>query len=80
MLFRSADGRAVARDLFLDGNTFRRSRSVNKEYLVADVSVGLGLIAGPWQLTFTQARRTREFQKQIEAFSQFGSFTLSRAY
>ena len=79
-IFGAADGRAVARDLFLDGNTFRRSRSVNKEYLLADVSVGLGLIAGPWQLTFTQARRTREFKKQIEAFSNFGSFTLSRAY
>ncbi len=79
-VFGAADGRAIARDLFLDGNTFRRSRSVQKEYLVADVSAGLGLIAGPWQLTYTQARRTREFKTQAEPFNNFGSFTLSRAY
>jgi len=79
-VFGAVDGRAIARDLFLDGNTFRRSRSVNKEYLVADLSAGIGLIAGPWQLTFTKVRRTREFKTQAESFNDFGSITLSRAY
>ncbi len=36
--FGAVDGRAVARDLFLGGNTFRSSRSVSKESFVADVS------------------------------------------
>ncbi|MEO6245933.1 MAG: lipid A deacylase LpxR family protein [Opitutaceae bacterium] len=79
-LFAAVDGRAVARDLFLDGNTFRHSRSVTKEDLVADLSAGVGLVAGRWQLTFTHVRRTREFEAQAEPFNNFGSFTLSRAF
>lgn len=79
-VFGAADGRAVARDIFLDGNTFRRSRSVNKEPFVADLSGGAGFIAGPWQLTYTQVWRTREFRAQRGAWNNFGSLTLSRAY
>lgn len=78
--FAAVDGRVVARDIFLDGNTFRSSRSVPKESTVADVSVGLGLIAGRWQFTYTQVRRTREFKSQAARFNDFGSATVSRAY
>jgi hypothetical protein len=79
-IFGAADGRAVARDIFLDGNTFRRSRSVNKEPFVADLSAGAGFIAGPWQLTCTQVWRTREFGAQRGRWNNFGSVSLSRAY
>ncbi len=78
--FGAADGRAVARDIFLDGNTFRSSRSVAKEAFVADLSAGVGLIAGRWQLTYTQVWRTREFKTQRSSSNNFGSLTLSRAY
>ena len=78
--FGACDGRAVARDIFLDGNTFRTSRSVAKETFVADFSGGVGLIAGPWQLTYTQVWRTREFKTQRGNYNNFGSVTLSRAY
>ena len=74
------DWRAVARDIFLDGNTFRDSRSVNKEPFVADISAGIGLIAGRWQATYTQVRRTREFKTQQGNYDQFGSVTLSCAF
>ena len=76
-VFGAADGRAVARDIFLDGNTFRDSPKVDKENFVADVSYGAGVIVGRWQLTFTQAMRTREFKKQIERANHFGSVTVS---
>ena len=78
--FGAADGRAVARDIFLDGNTFRTSRSVSKEAFVADLSAGIGFIAGPWQITYTQVWRTREFKSERSAYNNFGSLTLSRAY
>ncbi|MBL9186192.1 MAG: lipid A deacylase LpxR family protein [Opitutaceae bacterium] len=78
--FGAADGRAVARDIFLDGNTFRSSRSVDKEPFVGDLSAGLGLIAGRWQLTYTQVWRTREFKAQRGYYNNFGSVSLSRAY
>jgi hypothetical protein len=79
-VFGAVDGRAMARDIFLDGNTFRDSRSVDKESFVSDVSAGLGLIAGPWQLTYTQVWRTKEFKTQRGDYNNFGSVTLSRAY
>jgi len=78
-LFAGADGRVVGRDIFLDGNTFRDSPSVDKETLVGDLSLGFGIIAGRWQLTFTQVRRTKEFKSQPKPFNDFGSVTLSRA-
>jgi hypothetical protein len=79
-VFASADGRAVARDIFLDGNTWEDSPSVDKEPLVADLSYGAGLILGRWQLTFAQTYRTREFENQKEEFNEFGSVSLSRAF
>ncbi len=79
-VFGAVDGRAVARDLFLDGNTIRDSRSVDRENFVADVSCGIGLIAGRWQATFTQVRRTREFKTQTGPPTDFGSCSLSCAF
>lgn len=78
--FGAVDGRAVARDIFLDGNTFRDSRYVNKKPLVADLSAGLGLIAGRWQATYTQVWRTREFDTQRDKHDKYASVTISRAY
>ncbi|MBK8476942.1 MAG: lipid A deacylase LpxR family protein [Opitutaceae bacterium] len=79
-VFGAADGRAVARDLFLDGNTFRDSPSVDKESFVADFSYGVGLIAGRWQFTYTQVRRTREFKTQTGSPTEFGSCSVSCAF
>jgi lipid A 3-O-deacylase len=79
-VFTAVDGRAVARDIFLDGNTFGSSPSVDKEPFVADLSAGLGLILGRWQFTFTQVRRTREFKTQQQSHDDFGSVTLSRTF
>ena len=79
-VFTAVDGRAVARDIFLDGNTFRSSPSVEKEPFVADLSAGVGFIAGRWQFTFTHVRRTREFKTQQQDHDDFGSVTVSRAF
>jgi len=45
-----------------------------------DLSAGLGLIAGRWQFTFTQVRRTREFKTQKQSQDNFGSLSVSRAF
>lgn len=79
-LFAGADGRVVARDIFLDGNTFEDSPSVEKESLVADLSYGIGIISGKWQFTFTQVARTREFESQPEDMNEFGSLAFSRTF
>ncbi len=43
--FLSVDGRAVLRDIFLDGNTWKDSHSVDKRYFVADMGAGIGISA-----------------------------------
>ncbi|MEY4940769.1 MAG: hypothetical protein RIQ93_2504 [Verrucomicrobiota bacterium] len=78
-VFGAADGRAVARDIFLDGNTFHGGPRVDRKNFVADLSYGVGMIAGRFQVTFTQAYRTREFQLQHGRYTSFGSLTLSVA-
>jgi lipid A 3-O-deacylase len=77
--FAGGVGRAVARDLFLDGNTFRSSPSVDKEPLVGDAFYGLGVILGRWQITYTEAVRTREFKGQRD-MNYFGSIAISRTF
>jgi lipid A 3-O-deacylase len=74
-VFGGVDGRAVARNIFLDGNTFTNSPSVVKETLVADVYWGVGLAAGRWQITFAYVKRTREFKGQNKP-NEFGSLSL----
>ncbi|HVU18871.1 MAG TPA: lipid A deacylase LpxR family protein [Candidatus Didemnitutus sp.] len=85
-LYGAALGRAVARDIFLDGNTWQSSPSVDKRPLVADFNVGL-VVRLPWtlgglkglQVTYAQDYRTKEFygQKQRDVF---GSITLSSLF
>jgi hypothetical protein len=85
-LYGAALGRAVARNIFLDGNTWRSSMSVDKRPLVADFDAGL-VIRMPWrlgslrglQVTYAQDYRTKEFygQKQRDVF---GSITLSSLF
>lgn len=74
-IFGGFDGRAIARDIFLDGNTFRDSRRVEKRPFVADFTCGFGIIRGCFQLTFTRVRRTQEFETQVGNDSDFGSVT-----
>lgn len=79
-LFGSFDGRAVARDITLDGNTFNsNSPSIDKEPLVADLLGGIGVGTRRWQLTYAQAVRTKEFKGQSDT-QVFGSLSLTYFY
>lgn len=78
-LFAGADGRAVARDIFLDGSTFEDSPSVDKEPLVGDLSAGLAATTGPLRLTFALVYRSEEFKNQ-DGGHQFGSINLALTY
>ncbi|HTQ29847.1 MAG TPA: lipid A deacylase LpxR family protein [Opitutaceae bacterium] len=75
-LFGSANGRAVARDIFLDGNTFVDSPSVRKRPLVADLSAGLGVYWGVVHLAYAENYRSLEFYGQKER-DVFGSINIS---
>lgn len=76
-LFAGVDGRAVAYDITLNGNTWRESRHVDPRPLVADLQAGLALIWRGMRITYTQVWRTEEFYGQRGGFQQFGSLSLS---
>lgn len=78
-LFASAEGRAVMRNIFLDGNTFTDSHSVEKKILVADLAAGIGILAGPAQCCFAYVQRSREYETQKDP-EEFGNITFSISY
>lgn len=74
--FIAADVRAVARNIFLDGNTWRDSHSVRKRPVVADVNAGLALNWPSFRLIYTQDYRTKDFYGQPKR-DVFGSVSLA---
>jgi lipid A 3-O-deacylase len=75
-LFLGVDGKAVARNISLDGNTFRNSHSVDKKPFVADLIAGIGLIIHQVKITYSYVHRTKEFETQKDA-QHFGAISLS---
>ena len=63
--FAGGEGRAVAQNIFLDGNTFAHSRSVDKKPLVGDLTAGVAMF---WKddvrLDLGLLSRTKEFYGQ----------------
>jgi len=74
-LFAGIDGRAVARNIFLDGNTFGDSYSVNKKTLVGDANAGVAFTYGKTRVSYTAVYRSREFDTQDEP-QIFGAINL----
>ena len=76
-----ADGRAVAHNVFLDGNTFRSNGPhVSKKWDVGELVAGVGLIYRGVRVTYTQTWRTEEFNGQKAGLFNFGSLALSTKF
>jgi hypothetical protein len=69
-LFAGVEGRVVLRNIFLDGNTFRDSHSVNKKRFVGDLTLGAAVVTPrkgflpPCRISYTYIFRTKEFDGQ----------------
>jgi len=74
--FAGVDGRAVGRNMFLDGNLFADSRSVDKRPLVGDLQAGLAVIWRGARFAYTHVMRSQEFDGQ-EQPDRFGAFSVS---
>lgn len=72
-------GSAVARDIFLDGNTFRDSHSVDKENFVAYLGFGLTARYENIVVDFIQTKSTSKF-KQEDSIHTVGTATVSWIY
>jgi hypothetical protein len=78
-LYVAAQGRAVGRNIFLDGNTFRDdSRSVDKKPLVGDLSAGVAMFwSDDFRIDASATYRTKEFDGQDGDRVIFGGFNIS---
>lgn len=63
-LFAGAEARAIARNIFLDGNSFERSASVSKRPVVVDLTGGIMAYVAFARLSVSYTRRTKEFNTQ----------------
>ena len=77
-LFLGMQTRAVGHNVFLDGNTFRPSPSVDKRIFVTDFMGGASLFwSSSVRLDFTITERTKEFYGQRDAPDRFGGLNLA---
>jgi len=80
-VFAGADGQGIARDVFLDGSTFRgRSRSVDKRPYLGELQLGLATMFYGVRLTYTQTWQTESFKRQKSGLFNFGSLALSARF
>ena len=78
--FIGVDGRAVARDMFLDGNLWRdRARVDDRHTFVGDVQAGVAVHYRNVQVAFTYVNRTEQFRRQAGP-QRFGAVSISVAY
>ncbi|MEM9059589.1 MAG: lipid A deacylase LpxR family protein [Pseudomonadota bacterium] len=78
-VFSGIEARAVARNIFLEGNSFRNSPNVEPHRLIGDLSLGFAVQFQDVELSYTHVLRTPEFQGQ-RGFAQFGSVSLSTRF
>jgi lipid A 3-O-deacylase len=74
-VFAGVEERAMARNIFLDGNSFTDSPSVDKRIMVTDANAGISFIYGRARISYTLNWRSREFEGQSEP-SLFGALSL----
>lgn len=75
-IFAGVQGRAVAQNIFLDGNTWEDSASVERTPYVADFQTGFSISAGDWRIAYTYVWRTEEFETQPTR-QDFGALAIS---
>ncbi len=75
-LFGGVEGRTMLHNIFLDGNTFADSHSVDRNILVGDSQFGLAIAYGQMRAALAYVIRTKEFDGQKEN-DQFGALNVS---
>ncbi|MDL2260152.1 lipid A deacylase LpxR family protein [Deltaproteobacteria bacterium OttesenSCG-928-K17] len=75
--FAGAEGRAVARNIFLDGNTWKSSHSVKKKPFVGELNAGLAVTINGITVSYNHVYLTREFKKQPVKKQEYGSINIT---
>lgn len=71
-LFGGVNSRAMARNIFLDGNTFDDEPSVDKKLFVHDFNWGAAASVGRVNLSYTNVYRTKEYKGQPKGDMFYG--------
>jgi hypothetical protein len=74
--FAGLEGRAVARNIFLDGNTFEDSHSVDKNIFVGDVQFGFAFHIKNVRIAISNIMRSEEFDGQ-DGYTDYGAINIS---
>ena len=74
-VFAGAEGRAVGRNLFLEGNTFNQTDGVTVHRFVADMQLGAAVRLGGVEMAYTHVLRTEEYAAQ-DGPAEFGSINI----
>ncbi len=77
--FAGVEGRGVAHNTFLDGNTWKDSRSVDKFPFVGELTCGIAMEVYDFRLTYTHVIRSKEFHGQGDN-QNFGAITLGYTF
>ena len=78
-VFASVDARGVLHNIFLDGNTFRSSPSVDKKPFVGDLALGVAWSWKRGKIAYAHYLRSKEFYGQ-KTNQEFGSITFSYVF
>lgn len=77
--FFAVDGKAVLRNIFLDGNTFRNSHRVDKKYFTSDILLGVSMRFGRVNISYAYVLWTKRFKTEPKEHI-FGVLNLSYSY
>lgn len=69
----------IAQNIFLDGNTFQESHSVEKNIFLVDVMYGLSFAYERFSIDYIRRHSTKEFKSQ-DGFNSYGSLLFSYSY
>jgi len=78
-VFAGVNASAVIRNIFLDGNTFRDSHSVDKKPLVVQGVAGVAVMVHRFKITYAYVYQTREYDIQQEN-QEYTSITVSYSF
>lgn len=74
-VFAGLEGRLVARNLFIEGNTYKGVKGVDPSRFVGDLQLGAAVQLGNVEFAYTHVIRTQEYEIQ-DGLSEFGSLNL----
>lgn len=78
--FVDGEARAVARNIFYDGNTFKDSHSVDTKHTIAEVDSGIAVEYKKWRFILHLLTRTKDYEEQDDDLHSYGLFEIQRGW